>query len=52
LRVLAPDELQAAIAAKDARKAALAAPPAGIPPPSVVLPPIRRLPGYDGRRMI
>jgi hypothetical protein len=52
LRVLAPDERQAAIAAKDARKLALATPPPGIPPPSMVLPAVRRLPGHDSRRLL
>lgn len=52
LRALSPADLAAAIAAKDARKAALAPPPRGVPPPSVVLPPLRRVPGYDGRRLI
>lgn len=64
LRALAAPERAQAIAAKDARKAALARRPAslpaprperaapGIPPPSVVLPPLRRVPGYDGRRLI
>lgn len=52
LRSLSPAELAAAIAAKDARKAALAAPPPGIPPPSMVLPAVRRLPGHDSRRLI
>ena len=52
LRTLPSADLAAAIARKDARKAALAVPPPGIPPPSMVLPAVRRLPGHDNRRLI
>lgn len=53
---LSAEEQAAALAAAKRRNAALEAPPTppdpGIPPPSVVLPPLRRVPGYDGRRLI
>ena len=52
LRALDAAELAEAVAHKDRRKTALAAPPRGLPPPSVVAPPLRRVPGYDGRRLI
>lgn len=52
LRALSEAERAEAIAHKDARKAALAPPPRGLPPPSVVAPPLRRVPGYEGRRLI
>jgi hypothetical protein len=51
---LSPDEQATASQAAQRRRAALESPPPdpGIPPPSAVLPPIRRRPGYDGRRLI
>jgi hypothetical protein len=51
---LSAEEQATASQAAAARRAALESPPPpqGIPPPSVVLPPIRRLPSYDGRRLI
>lgn len=53
---LSAEEQAAALAAAKRRKATLEAPPyppaLGIPPPSVVLPPLRRVPGYDGRRLL